>query len=62
MNLHNARPHWANSFESIPNIIARTRAAYGDRIQRFVDIRRREGVDPDDTFLNPLLQKMFFGA
>ena len=62
MNLRNARPHWAKSFESIPNIIPRVRAAYGDRLQRFVDIRRNEGVDPDETFLNPLLEKMFFGA
>ena len=62
MNLHGARPHWAKTFESIPNIFPRTRAAYGDRLQRFLDIRAAEGVDPDDTFVNPLLQRMFFEA
>ena len=62
MNLNGARPHWAKTFESIPNIIPRTRAAYGDRLKRFVDIRKAEGVDPDDTFVNPLLQSIFFDA
>lgn len=45
MNLKGARPHWAKTFESIPNIVARTRAAYGDRLKRFVDIRRDQGVE-----------------
>ena len=58
MQLRNARPHWAKTFESIPNVVARTRAAYGDRIRRFVDIRKQERVDPDNTFVNPLLQTM----
>ena len=62
MQLRNARPHWAKTFESIPNVVVRTRAAYGDRIRRFVDIREQEGVDPDDTFVNPLLQAMFLDA
>lgn len=62
MNLKGARPHWAKTFESIPNIVARTRAAYGDRLKRFVDIRRDQGVDPDDTFVNPLLQRIFLDA
>jgi hypothetical protein len=61
MNLTNARPHWAKTFESIPNVIPRVRAAYGNRLQRFVDIRQQEGVDPDDTFVNPLLHRIFFG-
>ena len=60
MKLQNARPHWAKSFEGIPDIVNRTRARYGNRIQSFVDIRNNEGVDPDDTFVNPLLQQMFF--
>jgi hypothetical protein len=62
MNLANARPHWSKTFESIPDVVSRTRAAYVGRIQRFADIRRREGVDPDDTFVNPLLERVFFGG
>jgi hypothetical protein len=59
MNLTNARPHWAKMFENIPNIIPRIRAAYGNRIDQFKQIRAAEGVDPDDTFMNPLLQQIF---
>lgn len=61
MNLANARPHWAKSFEAIPNIIARTRAAYGDRIQRFLAVRESEDVDPDNTFVNDLLGQAILG-
>ncbi len=60
MSLQHARPHWAKSFEGVPNIIARTRAAYGDRFRRFMEIRTNEKVDPDDTFVNPLLRSLFF--
>jgi hypothetical protein len=62
MNLQNARPHWAKTFESIPHVVERIHAAYGDRITRFLDLRRSAGVDPDDTFLNPLLARLFGDA
>ena len=59
MKLRNGRPHWAKSYEGVPDIIARTRAAYGDRIARFMAIRASEKLDPANTFVNPLLQKLF---
>jgi hypothetical protein len=59
MNLAGGRPHWAKSFQSIPNVIARTQAAYGNRLQQFMNHRAAAGVDPDDTFMNPLLQQVF---
>jgi hypothetical protein len=62
MKLRNGRPHWAKSYEGVPDIIARTRAAYGDRIERFMAIRASEKLDPANTFVNPLLQKLFLDA
>lgn len=61
LRLQNGRPHWSKSFEGVPDVFARTRAAYGDRIKRFMDIRANEKVDPDNTFMNPLLRKLFLG-
>ncbi len=59
MNLAGARPHWAKMWENIPNVVPRTIANYGNRLDRFKQIRAAEGVDPQDTFMNPLLEQLF---
>ncbi len=59
MDLAGARPHWAKMFENIPNVVSRTIANYGNRLDRFKQIRASEGVDPQDTFMNPLLEQFF---
>lgn len=60
MKLPGARPHWAKDFAFIPDIIPFIRAAYGDNIRSFLEIREELEVDPHGMFVNRLMHDVFF--
>jgi hypothetical protein len=60
MKLPEARPHWAKEWEHIPGIVGYLREAYGEQMQRFLDIREASGVDPTHMFSNRLMDALFF--
>lgn len=55
-----ARPHWAKQFQDLPQIANTLRAVYGENLEAFLRIRQAEGVDPDNIFVNPFLEALFF--
>jgi hypothetical protein len=60
MKLPGARPHWPKEFQQIPGIIPFLRGALGGNLSRFLAIRDQLGVDPDDMFVNPYLNRVLF--
>jgi len=62
MTLPGARPHWAKDFAFIPDIIPFIRGAYGENLTSFLRVREELEVDPDRTFVNDLMNDLFFRA
>ena len=60
MKLPGARPHWPKEFQQIPGIIPFIRGALGSNLSRFLAIRDELGVDPDQMFVNPYLNRVLF--
>jgi FAD/FMN-containing dehydrogenase len=60
MAIPGARPHWAKQFQNLPDIVPRLRALYGENLARFLQLREREGIDPDAVFVNDFLHDLFF--
>ena len=54
-----ARPHWPKQFDAIPDVNQAIRQAYGDKLQKFLEIR--DALDPDRLFVNPFLEEVFYG-
>jgi FAD/FMN-containing dehydrogenase len=57
-----SRPHWAKQYQDLPGIADKLRAVYGENLETFLRVREEEGIDPDDIFVNPFLQKLLFDA
>lgn len=56
-----SRPHWAKQYQDLPQIASRLRAVYGENLETFLRIREAEGVDPDNIFVNPFLERLAEG-
>jgi len=55
------RPHWAKSWEDIPNIKTYLNDKLKSKIQRFEVVRKK--YDPTDMFFdNASLHQVFYGA
>lgn len=59
LKLPGAKPHWAKEFEHIPGIESCIKAAYGDNIAQFNQIKRELGLDEAHLFMNDLLKGIF---
>jgi hypothetical protein len=55
-----ARPHWGKYFYDIPGIVPHIRRVWGENLRTFSTIRDK--LDPGRMFLNPALEKIFYGA
>jgi hypothetical protein len=54
-----AMPHWSKEFEHVPGVVPIIRASLGDRHARFLAALAKSGVDPERTFWNPLVHRLF---
>ncbi|CAJ0631594.1 6953_t:CDS:2 [Entrophospora sp. SA101] len=60
MEKYNARPHWAKSWEDVPNIKGYLHNLLKERIQRFEAVRAK--YDPTNMFFdNDSLREVFYG-
>jgi len=60
MEKYNARPHWAKSWENVPNIKGYLHNLLKERIQRFEAVRAK--YDPTNMFFdNDSLREVFYG-
>lgn len=60
LSLPNSRPHWAKQYQDLPDISKRLKAVYGKNLEAFLRIRKESEVDPDNLFVNPFLEGLFF--
>jgi len=58
--LPRARTHWAKAFQYLPDPPGQLRKAFGAQLDRFLDVRKEMGVDPDNLFLNDTLEALFY--
>lgn len=60
LSLPNSRPHWAKEYQDLPEISKRLKTVYGKNLETFLQIRKESGIDPDNIFVNPFLEDLFF--
>jgi hypothetical protein len=51
----------AKAFQYLPDPPGQLRKALGAQLDRFLDVRKEMGVDPDNLFLNDTLEALFYG-
>jgi hypothetical protein len=60
LTIPGSRPHWAKQYQNLPGIAGTLRAVYGENLETFLRIRKEEGVDPEDIFVNSFLEDLLF--
>jgi hypothetical protein len=61
MKVPGALPHWSKEFEHVDDVVPLMHRNLGDRLDRFLELLARSGVDPERTFFNPLLSRVLLG-
>lgn len=53
-----ALPHWSKEFEHVEDVVALSRTALGDRLERYLALLEQSGIDPEGRFFNGLTRRV----